>query len=419
MLKNRIETWFTLAVAAVGVVFAAVLGLWVFVSATAKPLHPADQDVPSVVRSAPSSRWAEAVDRGREVVRTSLRERNLPGLSVAVGVDGTIVWAEGFGWADLDARTPVAPETRFRIGSASVALTSAAVGVLLEQGRLSLDDEIRTHVPDFPRREWPVTVRQVMGHVAGVRSDGGDEGPLFTTPCERPVDALEVIGEGALLFEPGTQYRFSNYGWILVSAAIEAAAKEPFLRFMRKQVFEPLGMDDTLADSTTETIADRATPYFPRFAADPRYGPDPMRELDYSCYAGASAFLSTPTDLVRFAMGINGGALLQPTTVALLQTSLRLPSRAETGYGLGWDLETVTLAGTQTRLIGHDGDVLGGRAASLMTFPEHGIVVAVTANISYADTFALGLSIADAFAQTRMATRRMVHAPRARVNDAG
>jgi len=72
-----------------------------------------------------------------------------------------------------------------------------------------------------------------------------------------------------LLFEPGTEYRYSSYGWILVSAAVEAAAGEPFLRFMRKQVFEPLGMDDTRADSTTEAIANRATPYFPRFAADP------------------------------------------------------------------------------------------------------------------------------------------------------
>ena len=88
-----------------------------------------------------------------------------------------------------------------------------------------------------------------------------------------------------------------------MSAAVEAAANEPFLTFMRKQIFEPLGMDDTMADSATEPIPDRATSYFPRFAADPRYGPDPMREVDYSCYAGASVFLSTPSDLVRFADG--------------------------------------------------------------------------------------------------------------------
>ena len=302
-------------------------------------------------------------------------------------------------WADLESRVPVTPDTRFRIGTASTALTSAAVGLLLEKGRLKLDDEIQTYVPEFPKKQWPVTLRQLMGHLAGVRNDGGDEGPLLSAHCERPVEALQYFADRPLLFEPGTQYRYSSYGWILVSAAVEAAADEPFLTFMRKQIFEPLGMDDTEADSTTEPIADRVTSYFPRFAADPHYGPDLMRQLDYSCYAGASVFLSTPSDLVRFGMAINSGKLLQPATVQLLQTSQRLASGEETGYGLGWDLETVTLAGKQTRVVGHDGESLGGMVASFMTFPEHGIVVAVTSNISYADTFSVAVSIAQAFAE--------------------
>ena len=198
---------------------------------------------------------------------------------------------------------------------------------------------------------------------------------------------------------PGPSTRYSSYGWVLVSAAVEAAANESFLTFMRKQIFAPLGMDDTRADSATEPIPDRATFYFPRFAADPRYGLHLMRQIDYSCYAGSSAFLSTPSDLVRFATATNSGRLLQPTTVQLLQTSQRLPAGQETGYGLGWDLETVALAGKETRLVGHDGESLGGMVASFMTFPEHGIVVSVTSNISYADTYSLAVKIAQAFAE--------------------
>jgi CubicO group peptidase (beta-lactamase class C family) len=236
-----------------------------------------------------------------------------------------------------------------------------------------------------------------MGHLAGVRNDGGDESPLYSQHCEQPVDGLQFFADRELLFEPGTQYRYSNYGWIAVSAAVEAAAKEPFLTFMRDQVFDPLNMRDTRAESSTNELADRATFYFPRFAADPRYGPDLMRELDLSCYAGSGVFLSTPSDLVRFGMGINSGKLLQPATVQLLQTSQRLPSGEETGYGLGWDLETVTLLGRQVAMVGHDGDSLGGPVASLMTFREHGIVVAVTANISYADTAALAVKVAEVF----------------------
>ena len=398
-MKIRAQTWLALIVGAVGLLFAAILGIWTFASATATPLHPNPQEVPSVTRAAPLPKWADAVEQGRQIVRAGLIEQNLPGLSVAVGVGSDIVWAEGFGWADLENRVAVAPEMRFRIGTASAALTSAAVGLLLEQGRLNLDDEIQTYVPAFPKKQWPVTLRQLMGHLAGVRNDGGDEGPLLSARCERPVEGLQPFAERSLLFEPGTQYRYSSYGWILVSAAVEAAAHEPFLTFTRKQIYAPLGMDDTRADAATEPIPDRATFYFPRFAADPRYGLHLMRQIDYSCYAGSSVFLSTPSDLVRFAMAMNSGKLLQPATVQLLQTSQRLASGQETGYGLGWDLETATLAGKETRLVGHDGESLGGMVASFMTFPDYGIVVSVMSNISYADTYALAVKIAQAFAE--------------------
>jgi CubicO group peptidase (beta-lactamase class C family) len=399
--KNRKQIWLVVIVLAIVLPLAAIGGLWVYVLATATPLHQNPHDVPSVPQAAPLAQWAGAVEQGRQIVRAGVADQNLPGVSVAVGVGGTIVWAEGFGWADLENRQKVAPDTRFRIGTASTALSSGAVGLLLEKGRLKLDDEIQTYVPEFPRKQWPVTLRQLMGHVAGVRNDGGDEGPLLSQRCERPVDGLTSFADGSLLFEPGTAYRYSSYGWILVSAAVEAAANEPFARFMRTQIFEPIGMTDTRAESAPQATMGRATSYFPRFAAEPRYGEDLMRDVDYSCYAGSSAFLSTPSDLVRFAMAIDrggqGGTLLQPATVQLLQTSQRLASGEETGYGLGWDLESVTLAGKQTRLIGHDGVSLGGMVASFMTFPEYGIVVSVISNVSYADTYSLAVKIAEAF----------------------
>jgi serine beta-lactamase-like protein LACTB, mitochondrial len=406
MSKSRTESWLTLIVVAVGLLPVAIAALWGYMSATATPLHPNPQDAPSVTHSPALPEWADAVAQGRQVVRAGLTEQNLPGLSVAVGLGGNIVWAEGFGWADLEDRVPVAPHMRFRIGTASTALTSAAVGLLLEEGRLKLDDVIQTYVPAFPEKQWPVTLRQLMGHVAGVKNDGGDEGPLLSESCERPVEGLPSFADSALLFEPGTQYRYSSYGWILVSAAVEAAADEPFLTFMQKRIFEPLGMRDTNANSATEAIPNRATPYFPRFAADPRYGLHLMRPINYSCYAGSSAFLSTPSDLVRFGMAINNGKLLQPATVQLLQTSQRLISGEETGYGLGWDLEAAALAGEQTRWVGHEGTSLGGMVASLMTFPEHGIVVSVTSNISYADTEGVALKIAQAFGEQRRSPAR-------------
>jgi CubicO group peptidase (beta-lactamase class C family) len=395
---NRTETWVALIVLGIGGIVMAIFGLNVYMSATATPLHPEPNGVPSVPDSDPSGQWAAAAERGRAVMRTALSEQNLPAVSVAVGVGGEIVWAEAFGFANLENRTPVTPDHRFRIGTASKLFTSAAVGLLLEKERLVLDEEIQSYIPEFPKKPWPVTLRQLMGHVAGVRNDGGDESPLYSQHCEKPVEALQFFADRELLFEPGTEYRYSNYGWIAVSAAVEAAAGEPFVTFVREQVFAPLDMRDTRQESVTMEVPDRVTPYFPRFSADPRYGPDLMRDIDLSCYAGAGVFLSTPSDLVRFAMAVNSGKLLQPATVELLQTSQRLRSGEETGYGLGWDRETVTLLGEQTPVVGHDGAVLGGINTSVMVFPTRDIVVAVISNTSYADTPGIAVKLAEAFA---------------------
>ena len=397
---NKTEVLVGLVVLGIGGVILAVAGLWIYVSATAIPLHPTAADVRSEAQSPPGAKWTGAAERAREAMRAGVSAQNLPGVSVAVGIDGEIVWAEGFGFADIEKKSPVTPRTRFRIGTISIPLTAAAAGLLVEQQQLDLDQKIQAYVPEYPEKQWPVTVRHLMGHLAGIGNDSGDESPLYGQPCDRPVDALEYFADRDLQFEPGTQYRYSRYSWIVLSAAIEKAAGEPFLTFIQKAVFEPLQMDSTMPDSS-EQDPDRATSYFPRFAADPRYGPDVMRPLHLSCYAGSAMFVSTPTDLARFAMALNDGKLLQPATVELMQTSQKLPSGEATGYGLGWDIENVTLHGQQVTVVGHDGDALGGILGSLMVFRDRGLVVALISNTSYADTAALALQIAEAFADQK------------------
>ena len=142
MATSRKEGWFAAIGVALGVLFAAGLGLYAFLNSMVTLLHPNPQDVQSVAQGPPSPEWAGAVEQARQRARASLVEHNLPGLSVAVGAGGDLVWAEGFGWADIEKRLPVTPSTRFRIGHASKALTSAGVGLLLDEGRLHLGDEI-------------------------------------------------------------------------------------------------------------------------------------------------------------------------------------------------------------------------------------------------------------------------------------
>src|SRR6185436_13861989 len=151
----KAPTWLRLILVPVGLLLVAIPGMWVYMSTTAPVLHPNPLEAPSVTYSAPLPKWADAVKQARQIVRARLTEENLPGLSVAAGVGGDVVWAEGFGFAALKTSAPVTPNHRFRIGTASTVLTSAAAGLLLEDGRLKLDDEIQTYVPAFPKKQWP------------------------------------------------------------------------------------------------------------------------------------------------------------------------------------------------------------------------------------------------------------------------
>jgi CubicO group peptidase (beta-lactamase class C family) len=287
---------------------------------------------------------------------------------------------------------------RFRIADVSRTLTSAAVGMLVDRKALDLDADVRTYVPDFPQKPWPITLRQLMSHTAGLINDQGDEEPI-DEHCESTTDAFGRFAKHDLLFQPGTQYHESSYGWIVVSAAVEAAAHQRFFSFMRSEIFAPLGMADTLPDSFVAPPANRATFYYPRFAGDTRYGPELAREGDHSCFAGAYGFLSTPSDLVRFASAVESGKVVQPATLQTLQTPQRLASGDATPRGLGWTLDSVSLAGQPARMAGQGTkrDFIGG-TAYLMTFPDRGLVVALTSNISFADLKTPALAVAQAFA---------------------
>lgn len=398
MTRSRTETILALAAMAVGLLLTAIVGLFAFMSATAKALHPDPRNIPSVTLGPPPTEWAAAVEEGRERARDALVAQNLPGLSVAVGVGGQVVWAEGLGYADLDRKTSVGPQTLFRIGEVSNALTSAAVGLLIEKHKLNLDAEIQTYVPSYPKKQWPVTLRELMAYQSGIENDEGDEEPIHES-CEQTAEGLERFADHRLLFEPGTRYHPSSYGWVLVSAAAEFAAGEPFFVFMRTAIFEPLGMTATRPGYWRQPIPDRATFYFPRFAGDPKYGPDVAREGDHSCAAGGGAFLSTPSDLVRFGMALETGKLIAPATLEMLQTPQPLESGQTTDYALGWKVESVTLAGKPARMASHTtkDDFIGG-TASLVTFPGRDLVVAVTSNTSFGDTTSIGRQIAEAFA---------------------
>ena len=364
-------------------------------------VHEDAAAVPSTAAAAHSGQYAGPVEESRRLARALAAGENLPGVSVAVAVDGEIVWAEGFGWADVERRTPVTPLTRFRLGALSKPLTAVAAALLHDRGRLDLDAAVQRYVPAYPGKQWTVTTRQLMGDVAGVHRIRGDNNDAMPDRhCGSLGEAVAMLVDDPLLFEPGTEHRYSIWGWILVSAVVEGAAGEPFARFMVQQVFEPLAMERTVV-AETEGLDGVPSFYAPRLALRTRLGVTPGSRPDYSCLAGAGAFLSTPSDLVRFGSTMLKPGLLEAETIAALQTPTRLVSGLSTTYALGWTVSSVPLAGEPARMISHRGSPMGG-TVSLLTFPDLGLVIAAAANVTQArgvDPFAL--QVAEAFTRDR------------------
>jgi serine beta-lactamase-like protein LACTB len=363
------------------------------------PVHTDPAAVPSTAASAPAEQYSGAVEKARNLARALLVKENLPGLSVAVAIDGEIVWAEGFGFANVEKRTPVTPSTRFRTGSVSKTLTAAAVALLHDRGQINLDSPIQTYVRRYPQKQWAISTRHLLGDVAGVHRPRGDsDDNLAYGHCTSLDEAMKAFADEPLSFEPGTKYQFSTYGWVLLSALVEDASGQPFPMFMSREIFKPLGMERTALEGA-DNDPDTVWFYFPRAAMRPSLGLQDGPGADYSCFLGAGTFLSTPSDLVRLGSAMVKPGLLRAETIKLFQTPLELPSGSSTGFALGWKADTIPLAGEPTRLLRHRATPTGS-TVSLLLLPDRGMVISATTNVTHGmvvDPFAL--QVAEAFAK--------------------
>jgi CubicO group peptidase (beta-lactamase class C family) len=293
-----------------------------------------------------------------------------PGMSVAVAVDGKLVWAEGFGVADLEQCVPVTPKTKFRIGSTSKPLTSAAVALLYDQKRLDLDAPIQRYVPDFSDKGHIITTRQLLGHLGGIRGYNAEESSKLDRDMYRSVsESLKRFKDDPLAAPPGAKWIYSAYGYVLASAAIEGASGQDFLSFMHDKVFLPLGMQDSLADESDKIILNRARWY--TVVADGSYRNTPYEDLSYKWAGGG--FLSTAEDLARFGSALLKPGFLKQDTLAMTFSRQKTSDGQNTKYGLGWFIHD---AGDGTeRQFEHSGGVAGS-SSWLVIYPDQGVVIA-------------------------------------------
>lgn len=342
-------------------------------------------------------RFTHAITRAQTLLAKELQPK-VPGYCVAVAVEGNRVWEACAGYADLGIKSPVTPDTLFRVGSISKSITSVGLMLLVEQGRMDLDVPIQTYLPDFPEKNAPISLRLLAGHLSGIRNYRGDEA-LSSIRHENYRSRLEIFAHDPLVAAPGMRFRYSGYNWTLIEAAMAQVAGVDFPTFIRTRVLKPLGLEHTFAENA-ELAEVRGTKFY-------EVGKDGQfvlgRPIDVSFAWAVGGYLATARDLVSFGCALQHPGLLSERSLQWLFHSQKTTDGESTGYGIGWYVYE------QPRVIYHTGWTVGGLSV-LLILPDKHVVIAIVTNRGalnvgeshplHIDLESIGFQVAKAFADT-------------------
>lgn len=324
-------------------------------------------------------------DSGLQRVRSIAASLDLPSLSVAAAVDGRIVWEAAVGWADLSEALGASPDTRYRTGSVAKAITGVILGRLVSAGQIALDSTVRAYLPEVTGPAGDATIRQLAGHMGGVRHYAHRPGRTlwweqFTKKHYATArEAVGLFAADSLQFAPGTGFNYSTHGYTLLGAALEAASGRPYLTLLEEEVVKPAGLESTGPDDVTADIADRAVPYI---QVGDRYIDPPDADPSYKWPGGG--LLSTPADLARFGAALMDHEVLDSAMLELLWTPQELPDGTVNPqhYGMGWriDRESGLIGRRDTVSVMHHGGASPGGSSFLLLVPSDRVAIAIMTN---------------------------------------
>lgn len=341
----------------------------------AMPTHPALARQPDSL--------ASMADRVLESVATDAKDP-LPGYAAAVGQRQQMVYSRAMGLADMESGSPATPGTRFRVYSVSKSIGAVLAMQLAEAGQLNLDAPISTYLPRLPAHLQVITVRQILAHRSGVRHYlPGEWDRVSGRACAQPAQALPDFAGDPLQFEPGQAYRYTTFGYVLLSAVLEAAAGRPFDALLSERILEPAGMSATAIEGRSVSEGELAV-FYDRSDAG---GFAPTVGVNASCKYLGGGLVSTAEDLVRFGLALLNGRLLSGEA---LKEMLRIHSEGGADlppYGYGFfpgDKVLTSAFGVAPQdtepAWWHGGSGRGGYAV-LILYPEHHAAAALTTNI--------------------------------------
>ncbi len=315
-----------------------------------------------------------AIGQAQEALRGFVESSTIPGLSVAVTVDGRIIWAEGFGWADLEQRVSARADTMYRIASISKSMTGAVLARLAMSDRIDLDAPIQQFVPEFPEKpEGEITARYLAAHLGGIQHYGSEAEKLSAVHYDSLAESIGIFADKPLLFEPGTSLSYTTYGYTLLGLVMERSTGTPFPQLMQTELFDPLGMHDTVPDDPRAIVLNRSATY----GYDEDRGVIHAPATDHSYKLPGGGYLSTAVDIVKLGAAIAQPDYLDAATVELMFAPARLKDGRQANYAMGWNIKTDH---DGRRLYGHGGNQPGGRGYVLV-YPDANVSIAMLCNM--------------------------------------
>ena len=282
----------------------------------------------------PAPAVSAAVDRAAAEL---MAKQHVPGVAIAVVKHGEIVYARGYGLADVARKAQVTAATRFEIGSITKQFTAACILQLVRAGKLSLDDPLRRFVPEYTAGA-AVTIRQMLSHTSGLPEYLDFEaGHTVATRPAGTATILERIVKQPLDFAPGSAWAYSNTNYLLLGRIVELTAGEPYEQYVREHLFAPANMTQSGFISDERTLPGMAAGY-ERVGAT---GVARAKPIADAWAGGAGAIVSTVGDLAKWNAALASGAILAPDDVKLMQTAVTLTNGKRTKYGLGWAVDTL------------------------------------------------------------------------------
>ena len=314
------------------------------------------------------------VAQAEKLIAELMNQKNIPGLSITLATKDEILWSEGFGIADLEKNVPVTINTKFRIGSISKTLTGIAIGKLIQDKRLNLEDPVQIFVPYFPEKKWPITIGNLVYHTAGIRDYNYRNGEFLNRNNYTSIEqSVNVFKNDSLLFEPGSKYSYTTYGYVLLSAVIEGATGVNYLQFMQDSILTPLNMLNTVPDVNKQIIANRSA-FYDESNGEIVNG----YYVDNSNKWAGGGYLSTSLDLALLGQNLLNNKFLSEPTRQMLWTPNELLNGEKTNYGIGWRIDVDDKG---RKYVHHGGSSIGGRAF-LLVYPDQELVIAITCNLS-------------------------------------